>query len=61
MSCFGSSILSRMCTGVPGTRRRGTSFGTLYYKHRTAIAGDRYTHSGNDVNTRHRCRETQGS
>ncbi len=26
-----SSILSRLCTGVPGTRRRGTSFGTLYF------------------------------
>ncbi len=24
---------------------------TLFYKHRTEIAGDRYTHSGNDVNT----------
>ncbi len=31
-------------TGEPGTRQRGTSFGTLYLQHRTEIAGDRNTH-----------------
>ncbi len=46
------SRLSRMCTGVPGTRRRGTSFGTLYFTNTEQRSLEhRYTHLGNDINT----------
>ncbi len=41
-----SKHLSRMCGGDPGTRRRGTTFKDFNFqtqKHRTEIAGDRYT------------------
>ncbi len=47
MSCFGSSILSRLCTGVPGTRRLGTSFEHFIVTQNIEIAGEQvHTHQG---------------
>ncbi len=46
MSCPGSSILSR-CTGVPGTRRRGTAVKHFNCYTETQIAGEQvHTHQG---------------
>ncbi len=41
MSCLGP-VFCHGCTGVPGTRRRGTAV-KHFIGHRTQIAGDRYT------------------